>query len=181
MTQPAVLPRMAPTGVEPATARARTGSSAMLSYGAVSVAGRARTCASRVSSGRSTLLSYGHARWARLGSNQRPLVCKTSALPAELLAPGSGTRGRTSISTVRAWRPAALDDPGSRLHPSPAGTGRRSTQQRRAGSALCLARAQPDRCFPSHSPTLRPWITGASYVEGRWSPSLARRLKKSAS
>src|SRR4051794_18521894 len=81
-------------------------------------------------------------RWARLDSNQRPLVCKTSAQPAELLARvkvswaelesnqppppyqrgalppeppalrSSGTRTRTSISTFRAWRPSALDDPG---------------------------------------------------------------------
>jgi hypothetical protein len=37
--------------------------------------------APRASSGRSTELSYGHMiRWARLESNQRPLVCKTSAL-----------------------------------------------------------------------------------------------------
>jgi hypothetical protein len=37
--------------------------------------------------------------------------------------------------------------------------------------------AHAERCFPSHSPTLRPWIvcvrvTRASYVEELWSPSL---------
>src|SRR5919204_721894 len=34
---------------------------------------------------------------------------------------------------------------------------------------------KPEPCFPSHSPTLRPWIAySASYVEELWSPSLAR-------
>jgi hypothetical protein len=35
--------------------------------------------------------------------------------------------------------------------------------------------AEAKRCFPSHSPTLRPWIANrrvrlSSYVEGFWSP-----------
>ena len=35
--------------------------------------------------------------------------------------------------------------------------------------------AEAERCFPSHSPTLRPWIANrrvrlSSYVEGLWSP-----------
>jgi hypothetical protein len=43
--------------------------------------------------------------------------------------------------------------------------------------------AQAERCFSSHSPTLRPWIarvrvTPASYVEGHWSPSLRRSFRK---
>jgi hypothetical protein len=45
------------------------------------VTGRSRTCAPRVSGGRSSELSYGHEEWARLGSNQQPLACETSALP----------------------------------------------------------------------------------------------------
>src|SRR5436190_19808420 len=40
----AVLPRVAPAGIEPPTLRLRGGSSAKLSYGAVSVTGRDRTC-----------------------------------------------------------------------------------------------------------------------------------------
>ena len=42
------------------------------------------------------------AEWARLGSNQQPLVCKTSALPLELLArvsaPGQGVEPRSPRS-----------------------------------------------------------------------------------
>ena len=42
--------------------------------------------------------------------------------------------------------------------------------------------SKAERCCPSHSPTLRPWIVdrrvrcplrSPSYVEGLWSPSLA--------
>src|SRR3954464_8613318 len=75
----AVLPRVAPAGVEPATLRLRGGSSAKLSYGAVSVTGRDRTCDAprfRRALYRAELRSR---EWARLGSNQQPLVCKTSA------------------------------------------------------------------------------------------------------
>jgi len=48
--------------------------------------------------------------------------------------------------------------------------------------ASCVSLDQAERCCPSHSPTLRPWIAGrrmrypgwsTSYVEGLWSPSLA--------
>ena len=47
------------------------------------------------------------AEWARLGSNQQPLVCETSALPLSYSPmPKSGTRIRTSTHTFRAWRPA---------------------------------------------------------------------------
>ena len=53
---------MAPAGVEPAPCRARVGSSAVLSYGAIEVwpAG-VEPAARRVSGDRSTALSYGHA------------------------------------------------------------------------------------------------------------------------
>jgi hypothetical protein len=46
------------------------------------------------------------------------------------------------------------------------------------------AKSSCELCFPCHSPTLRPWITaravsaGASYVEGLWSPSLGRSVRK---
>jgi hypothetical protein len=35
---------------------------------------------------------------------------------------------------------------------------------------------EAERCFPCHSPTLRPWIAAdaVSYVEERWSPALLR-------
>src|SRR5215470_11997510 len=62
----AVLPEVAPAGVEPATRRLRVGSSAELSYGAVEwdkevwPAG-IEPAARRVSGDRSTVLSYGHA------------------------------------------------------------------------------------------------------------------------
>src|SRR5436305_13574024 len=65
------------------------------------------------------------------------------------------------------------------LRPSP---DVRSTQQARS---LPLSRsASAERCFPSHSPTLRPWIVdrlrrwSASYVKELWSPSLARHSEK---
>jgi hypothetical protein len=43
--------------------------------------------------------------------------------------------------------------------------------------------AEAERCFPSHSPTLRPWIddrsgTITSYVEELWSPIPGRFRKK---
>jgi hypothetical protein len=72
--------RVAPAGLEPATPRVRAGSSASLSYGASNVAGRNRTCGAprfRRALYRAELRPRG---WARLESNQRPLVCKTSAL-----------------------------------------------------------------------------------------------------
>src|ERR687888_2321546 len=52
----------------------------------------------------------------------------------------------------------------------------RSTQWR----VVSLSRsAEAERCFPSHSPTLRPWIAySASYVEELWSPSLVRSPEK---
>ncbi len=106
----------------------------------------------RVSDGRSPL-SYdhamGHAGWARLDSNQRHLVCWTSALGrAELLARGC-CRGRIRdkgsnlglhIQSVVSCR---LDDPGM--------------------SCVCMSRsAEAERCFPCHSPALRPWIARSS-------------------
>jgi hypothetical protein len=44
---------------------------------------------------------------------------------------------------------------------------------------MCMSRsAEAERCFPCHSPALRPWIAAlavsatASYVEGIWSRAL---------
>ena len=99
------------------------------------VVGRDRTCDAPRFRRALYRLSFDHVGWARLDSNQQPLVCKTSALSIELLAheyrgresnphgrgprrsrrrasavppprSDSGTRDRTSISTFRAWCPA---------------------------------------------------------------------------
>ena len=97
----AVLPimRVAPAGVEPATARVRTGSSAVVELRSREVwpAG-VEPAAPRVSGGRSTGLSYGHMRrWARLESNQRPLVCETSALAWLSYSPMGLVVGRAGL------------------------------------------------------------------------------------
>jgi hypothetical protein len=63
--------------------------------------------------------------------------------------------------------------------PAPPSTSfqRRSTQQRGhplSGDCclLCHARLNTERCFPSHSPTLRPWITGRfAHVRGGRRPT----------
>jgi hypothetical protein len=126
--------QMDPAGVEPARPRVRAGSSGRLSYGSSSVAGRNRTCgaprfrralyraelrplAKQVvrhsrTSGRglgkpggfpSERKGLSRRGWTRTSS----LLFVRQALSAiELLARvSSGTRGRTSISTFRAWRP----------------------------------------------------------------------------
>src|SRR5207249_10044159 len=46
------------------------------------------------------------AEWARLGSNQQPLACKTSALPLELLARTSTPGGRSP----RHERPRSVEE-----------------------------------------------------------------------
>jgi hypothetical protein len=108
--------RVAPAGVEPATARVRIGSSAELSYGAGETCGRQGSNLRRPAFQASALpLSYSHEnsqewaepesnrrppphqrgalpselsayRWAWLDSNQPPPLCKRGALPAELHA-----------------------------------------------------------------------------------------------
>ena len=112
-------------------------------------------------------------KWAGLESNQPPLPYQRSALPHELparAAPGQGLEPQSPRSE-RGVLP--LDDPGSarwrarvwhipHLRPSP--YSRRSTQQRdlgpqaRTAGRLCHVQSEAERCFPSHSPTLRPWI-----------------------
>jgi hypothetical protein len=109
--------QVAPAGVEPASCRARAGSSAVLSYGAVSVAGRTRTCgASRF--GRPLYRSELRPRvsgrgWARTSS----LLFVRQALSAlELLAQGnhSGLRDKDSNLDLRVQSAVSwpLDDPG---------------------------------------------------------------------
>ena len=77
-----------------------------------------------------------------------------------------------------------LDDPGTvgvSIH-VPRRERRCSCGPLRARSRPVSRRPYAERCCPSHSPTLRPWITDrrmrnpgwpTSYVEGLWSPSLA--------
>jgi hypothetical protein len=58
----------------------------------------------------------------------------------------------------------------------------RSTQWHHRGGRVreLLSRsAETERCCPSHSPALRPWIAvSASYVEGIWSPALLLASEK---
>ena len=173
--------------------------------------------------------------WARLGSNQHPLVCETSALPLSyspiavacqlghlkvvLRAAATATAGAfrdlprrrrgserqesTRLDScsrgklrdkgsnldlhVQSVVSCRLDDPGTngrRLHPHPsAGASmQRRTDSRRSHASSVSPASKAERCCPSHSPTLRPWITDrrmrypgwpTSYVEELWSPSLA--------
>jgi hypothetical protein len=135
-------------------------------------------------------------RWARLDSNQRPLVCKTSAQPAELLARkamgGAGIEPASSSVSERrsaSERPARTElrdkDSNLDLHVQSVASSRlrrsrigdlliphlRPPPERELDAAakppasrvavfLCHARPITERCFPSHSPTLRPWIVG---------------------
>ena len=103
----AVLPQVAPAGVEPAPSRVRTGSSAVLSYGA-------KRCGRQGSNLRRPAFQAGALPaelrprvsgrgWSRTSDL---LFVRQALVPAELLARRSGTRIRTSISTFRAWCPA---------------------------------------------------------------------------
>src|SRR5205823_12165466 len=108
-------------------------------------------------------------QWARLDSNQRLLVCKTSARPSELLAQRLRDKDSNLDLHVQSVVSCRLDDPGTsrprqrqrfsaHLPASgeiDAGAGRFS---RLPDLVLCLVRAKAERCFPSLSPTLRPWI-----------------------
>ena len=101
--------------------------------------------------------------------------------PAREQVPGQGVEPRSPRSE-RGVLPVRRSRKGRRLHPCPrAGT----SMQRQTSSvslASCVSLDQAERCCPSHSPTLRPWITDrrmrypgwtTSYVEELWSPSLA--------
>src|SRR5205823_3093310 len=108
-------------------------------------------------------------QWARLDSNQRLLVCKTSARPSELLAQRLRDKDSNLDLHVQSVVSCRLDDPGTsrprqrqrfsaHLPASgeiDAGAGRFS---RLPDLVLCLVRAKAERRFPSLSPTLRPWI-----------------------
>jgi hypothetical protein len=83
--------------------------------------------------------------WARPDSNQRPLVCKTSALPVELLA-RERLRDKDSnldrhVQSVVSCR---LDDPGTTNRASPSISHRMGDRRTGAGLSF-LARRRP-RC-----------------------------------
>jgi hypothetical protein len=135
---------VAPAGFEPATSRLRVGCSAELSYGAKGVAGRSRTCASRVSSGRSTGLSYDHKHERGWSRTSDLLFVRQALIPAELLAPNPG-QGieprppgsepgvlpvRPSRSDLRADTPTPGCPPATKSFTTPFISTWRSTQRR---------------------------------------------------
>jgi hypothetical protein len=143
------------------------------------VAGRDRTCGAPRFRRALYLAELRPQGWARLDSNQRPLVCKTSALPFELLARELRDKESNLALHVQSVASYRLDDPGpiSRLRPPSNGT---STQRRDPRVPALTRSSEAERCFPSHSPALRPWIASRrmrvrrppSYVEELWSPIL---------
>jgi hypothetical protein len=163
------------------------------------VAGRSRTCHAPRFRRALYRLSYGHTRWARLESNQRPLVCKTSALRRLSYSPamkrweeGLASLNRCgallerlpepSVARQHACRPPSwtarempspLSDAGCTLRPtlrfsvsrsSVTPLGRPSTTQSSVplrpppARGRSTQRHEAEPCFPSRSPTLRPWI-----------------------
>ena len=192
----AVLPRVTPAGVEPATARVRVGSSAELSYGASMWPAGVEPAAPRVSGGRSTGLSYGH-EMERVIHAQR---CRgrRPALPA----------GRPDARSLRHVRKEGAGEPWVHPRRAPRVSGGRSTG-RSYGHAVPLLRPSPGaedrrRCESEGESLARParrrtmlskplaypstldrppsgCATGGrtSYVEGRWSRSLHRSRRMS--
>ena len=170
----AVLPsvRVAPAGVEPATARVRTGSSAVVELRSREVwpAG-VEPAAPRVSGGRSTGLSYGHIDgrgWNRTSG----FLCVRQALwPAELLAQGRqgwsrtsglfrirevlfrlsyrrGSSGRTGKAGTASLNGIASDAsmvPGQGLEPRPPRSERDVLPLDDPGP-MCVPMARPDEC-----------------------------------
>ena len=107
------------------------------------------------------------------------LFCRALSDPAQISTQKSGSRSRTSISTFRAWCPALRRSRSvraptavapirqSRTRPAVAAPLRPSPQwgidaagERLGGASPCRLSRPPEgeRCFPCHSPTLRPWI-----------------------
>jgi hypothetical protein len=128
------------------------------------VAGRSRTCAPRVSSGRSTGLSYDHEYERGWSRTSDLLFVRQALIPAELLAPnpGQGIEPRPPGSELASCR---LDHPGAICGRTPRRQGVRrppksfptpfiSTGDPRSGATLPpMSRpAGAERCFPSHSP-----------------------------
>ena len=147
----AVLPRVAPAGVEPAPRRLRVGSSAALSYGAGDdVAGRSRTC--------------GAPRFRRplYRTELRPrMSCgmgEAGLEPADILFVETSALGRLSYSPAD-----AREDPGQGLEPRSPRSERGVLPARRSridDRCRCVhgTFGQAERCCSCHSPTLRPWI-----------------------
>jgi hypothetical protein len=176
-----------PAGLEPARPRLRVGRSTELSYGARDVVGRSRTCTPRVSSGRSTSFELRPRGMARLESNQRPLASKTGARPSELLA-----RVRKVAELDLTYRPR--DTFASPMSASPASATQDSDRYRviRSKSSWLgaaepdfdrLVRRKPNDVFHATRLPFGPGSTIScnrtpSYVEGFWSPILARTLEK---
>ena len=150
------------------------------------MAGRSRTCAPRVSSGRSTGLSYDHEYERGWSRTSDLLFVRQALIPAELLAPNPG-QGieprppgsepgvlpvRPSRSELRADTPAPGRPPATQSF-----TTRSSlTEIHAAGAPFlpCLTPVEPNGCFQATRPTLRPWITRPRpatrvFVEELWS------------
>ena len=142
--------------------------------------------------------------WARLDSNQLPLVWGTAThgSPATLplwragLEPAPLLFVRQALSRL-SYSPASS---GTRSEPRsprsergvlpvrrsrtdlapPSTSNGRSTQGRDLRVPALTRSSEAERCFPSHSPALRPWIASRrmrvrrppSYVEELWSPIL---------
>jgi hypothetical protein len=146
------------------------------------VVGRSRTCTPRVSSGRSTVRATttgGGRGWTRNrlppGLTVRQALSQLSYPPSKLRDKDSNLdlhvqsvasfrlrRSRIGGRRVGAGERPAAREPIPRLRPSPGKGARRSSETARSVGCclLCHARPNAERCFPSHSPTLRPWITG---------------------
>jgi hypothetical protein len=152
----AVLPGMTPAGLEPATRRLRVGSSPELSYGV----GRGR----QESNLRHPALQAGalpaelrppvHG-WARLESNQRPLLFVRQALsPSELLARKLRDKASNLDLDVQSVASCRLDDPGPFGAPSisPAG-------DRLSNELPCHVRPKPNDVFQA---TRLPFGPGSS-------------------
>lgn len=83
------------------------------------------------------------------------LLCRALSYPAQK---ESGTRGRTSISTFRAWRPAGWTIPERFALRPPSLFAKVDAVAVAVGSSYGTF-AVRERCCSSHSPDLRPWIT----------------------
>jgi hypothetical protein len=136
--------------------------------------------------------------WARLGSNQRPPLCKRGALPVELHARVQIRDKESNLDLhVQSVVSCRLDDPGTRVAPlsvhlplreiDAAGVGGSARKQSAVVSDDSLGRSRTMFSMPlAYSSTLdqRPSVArSTSYVEELWSPSLAlsrekRRLKQ---
>jgi hypothetical protein len=160
------------------------------------VAGRSRTCAPRVSSGRSTGLSYDHEYERGWSRTSDLLFVRQALIPAELLAPNPGQgiepRPPGSEPGVLPVRPSRSD-----LRADTPAPGRPPATQVAHHSVhlhleihaaarpflLCLARLVPNDVFQATRPTLRPWIARPRpatrvFVEELWSRVRALRREK---